>query len=80
LNLSITAQHSFLAVHVLLLVNVVVNFAYASAPIEQANVMTSNIAQILIPLILSRLSELMTNKFKATERDKNVMGEEPEAE
>lgn len=63
MRLFMALQTGFVLVHALLLVNVLVNMAYPSAPIEQPNIMTSNLAQILIPLILSRLSELMTMKL-----------------
>lgn len=56
-------QGGFIAVHFLLLVNVVINMGYGGASIEQPNVMSSNVAQILIPMILTRLSEMMTMKL-----------------
>lgn len=56
-------QGGFIAVHFLLLANVVINMGYGSAGIEQPNVMSSNVAQILIPMILTRLSEMMTMKL-----------------
>lgn len=56
-------QTAFCLVHALLLVNALVNMAYPSAPIEQPNVMSSNLAQILIPLLLARGSELVSTQI-----------------
>lgn len=71
--LFLAAQQAILLVHGLLLLNVLVNFGYGSAPIEQPNVMTSNLAQFLIPLILTRLSELVTLEMDAGGRIRTVI-------
>lgn len=57
-------QLMYVGCHLLLLVNVVVNFAYASAPIEQSNVLTSNLAQGAIPLLLIVASRWQTDRME----------------
>jgi hypothetical protein len=72
-----TIQTGILLVHLLLLVNVLVNFCYASAPIEQPNVMSSNIAQILIPFVLIRVSEMVVVEMRTVASLRAVAGEPP---
>lgn len=73
-------QFGIMLVHSLLLVNVLVNFGYPSGPIEQPNVMTSNVAQILIPIILTRLSEMLSLEMQAVVRLHAVVGRRPTEE
>ena len=57
-------QTGCIAIHAMFLANVIVNMGYVNPPIEQPNVLSSNVIQILIPLILARLSELITLKLE----------------
>lgn len=68
MDLYATAQVSIMLVHLLLLVNVSVNLFYPSPTLEQPNVATSNLMQLLIPFILVRLSELIARHIRRGER------------
>lgn len=50
--------------HVLFWANATTNFWYGSSPIEQPNVATSNVMQIVVPVLLIALSWLITNRLK----------------
>lgn len=54
------AQSTFLLIHAGLLANALISMAYANAPVEQANVMSNNLVQMLIPIALARVSERIT--------------------
>lgn len=73
-------QRSIFGVHGLLLVNVLVNFGYAPVSVVQPNVLTSNIAQILIPLILVRASEKISSEIRTVTRIRIVIGPRPTGE
>jgi hypothetical protein len=80
LGLYESLQASFVLVHLLLLLNVVVNFFYESAPLEQVNVISSNLAQALIPLVLARASELVSAQIRAALGLRTVAGPAGEPE
>lgn len=55
-----SAQTGFCVIHATLAGNALANMGYPNPSIEQLNVLTSNVTQIMIPLILARVSELLT--------------------
>lgn len=68
------AQTAFCGVHLLLLANAVVNMGYPSAPIEQPNVLLSNVTQVMIPLMLARVSEFISIQMRTALRLHTVTG------
>ena len=67
-------QSAFCFVHVLLLANALVNMGYPSAPIEQPNVLLSNVTQVMIPLALARVSEGISTQMRTALRLHAVTG------
>jgi hypothetical protein len=69
------AQTGFCLVHAMLLGNALINMGYLSQPIEQANVLMSNVTQVMIPLILARVSEQMSLQIRHAVDLRHVAGE-----
>lgn len=68
------AQRSFCLVHAMLLGNALIQMAYPSAPIEQFNVLMGNVTQVMIPLILARVSEAISAQMRTVARLDAVTG------
>lgn len=67
-------QSAFCAVHAMLLANALIQMGYPGAPLEQANVLFSNVTQVMIPLVLARVSEHITIKMRTAGRLNVVSG------
>ena len=59
-------QLTVVGCHLLFLGNVWINLWYPSSPLEQPNVMSSNIMQIIVPALLIRASELVGARVTQT--------------
>lgn len=68
------AQTTFCGVHAMLLANALIQMGYPSSPIEQPNVLLSNVVQTMIPWLLARVSEHMTLQMRTALRLNAVTG------
>jgi hypothetical protein len=61
-----SAQSGICAVHAMLLANALIQMAYPSSMSgEQFNALASNVTQVMIPMILARVSELLSAQIHA---------------
>lgn len=69
------AQTGICAVHAMLLMNALIQMGYpSSGSLEAANVLFSNVTQVMIPLVLARVSELISAQIKTALRLQAVTG------
>jgi hypothetical protein len=69
------AQTGICAVHAMLLTNALIQMGYpSSGSLEAANVLFSNVIQVMIPLVLARVSELISAQIRTALRLQAVTG------
>jgi hypothetical protein len=69
------AQTGICTVHAMLLMNALIQMGYpSSGSLEAANVLFSNVIQVMIPLVLARVSELISAQIRTALRLQAVTG------